>query len=64
MNIKVNGQGEFLSISIDPEFLKEDVDMVEETLLEAVKDAAGQAKQVSDDAMQAVQAGRSIPGLM
>ena len=38
--------------------------MVEETLLEAVKDAAGQAKQVSDDAMQAVQAGMSIPGLM
>ena len=64
VNIKVNGQGEFLSISIDPEFLKEDVDMVEETLLEAVKDAAGQAKQVSDDAMQAVQAGLSIPGLM
>ena len=64
VNIKVNGQGEFLAVSIDPEFLQEDAELVEETLLEAIRDAAGQAKQVGDDAMQAVQAGMSLPGFM
>jgi len=64
VNIKVNGQGEFLAVSIDPEFLQEDAELVEETLLEAIRDAAGQAKRVGDDAMQAVQAGMSLPGFM
>ena len=64
VNIKVNGQGEFLALSIDPEFLKEDQEVVEETLLEAIRDAAGQSKQVSEDAMAAVQSGMGIPGLM
>lgn len=64
VNIKINGQGEFVAISIDPEFLKEEAEFVEETLLEAVRDAAGQAKQVSEDAMQTVQSSMSIPGFM
>ncbi|MBT5378716.1 MAG: YbaB/EbfC family nucleoid-associated protein [Opitutae bacterium] len=64
VSIKVNGQGEFLALSIDPEFLKEDQEFVEETLLEAIRDAAGQSKQVSEDAMAAVQSGMGIPGLM
>jgi DNA-binding YbaB/EbfC family protein len=64
VNIKMNGQGEFLALSIDPEFLKEDQEFVEETLLEAIRDAAGQSKQISEDAMAAVQSGMGIPGLM
>ena len=64
VNIKVNGQGEFLALSIDPEFLKEDQEFVEETFLEPIRDAAGQSKQVSEDAMAAVQSGMGIPGLM
>ena len=64
VNIRINGQGEFLSISIDPEFLKEDREFVEETLLEAVRDAAKKAKEVSEEAMETVQASMSIPGLM
>ena len=64
VNIKVNGQGEFLAISINPDFLNEDQEFVEETLLEAIRDAATQAKQVGEDAMNAVQSTMGIPGLM
>ena len=31
VNIKINGQGEFLAISINPDFLNEDQEFVEET---------------------------------
>jgi DNA-binding YbaB/EbfC family protein len=64
VQIKISGQGEFLGLSIDPEFLKEDVEFVEETMLEAVKEASQKAKEVSEEAMESVQAGMSFPGLM
>ena len=64
VSIKVTAQGDFVSLKIDPEFLKEDVEFVEETLLEAIREASTKAKEVSEDAMQEVQAGMSIPGLM
>ena len=40
INIQINGQGEFQAFKIDPEFLKEDAEFVEETLLGAVQEAA------------------------
>ena len=39
INIKINGQGEFQAFKIDPEFLKEDAEFIEETLLGAVQGA-------------------------
>ena len=57
INIKIDGQGEFQSFTIDPEFLKEDSEFVEETLLAAVKEAAAKAKETSDEAMGAVTGG-------
>lgn len=62
VTIVVTGAQEFRSIKLDPELLKEDAAMVEETLLLAVKEAAAQAKQVSEAEMQKITAGFSLPG--
>lgn len=65
ITIKINGQGEMQSIKIDPEFLKEDAEFVEETLLAAVQEASAKAKETSEEAMSAVSAGMGgFPGLM
>lgn len=57
ITIKITGQGEFRSLKIDPEFLKEDAEFVEETLLAAVQEAAAKAKETSDEAMESVAGG-------
>jgi len=66
ITIKINGQGEMLSIKIDPEFLQEDVEFVEETLLAAVQEASAKAKETSEEAMSAVTGGMGggLPGFM
>ncbi len=64
IKVVITGAGEFRSLKVDPEFLKEDAEMVEETLLEAVKDASKQAKALNDEEMQKVSAGFQMPGLM
>ena len=43
VQIKISGAGKFLAVKLDPEFLKEDAKLVEETLLNAVREA-GQAE--------------------
>ncbi|MDB2311060.1 YbaB/EbfC family nucleoid-associated protein [Opitutales bacterium] len=63
INIKINGQGDFQAFKIDPEFLKEDAEFIEETLLGAVQEAAAKAKETSEDAMGAVTGGMGgFPG--
>lgn len=64
IKIVITGQSEFKSLKIDPEFLKEDAEMVEETLLEAIRDAAKQAKDLNEEEMQKVSQGFNMPGLM
>ncbi|MGB0408677.1 MAG: YbaB/EbfC family nucleoid-associated protein [Opitutales bacterium] len=65
ITVKINGQGEFQGFKIDPEFLKEDADFVEETLLAAVQESAAKAKEASEEAMGAVTGGMGgFPGLM
>ncbi|MDQ8203722.1 YbaB/EbfC family nucleoid-associated protein [Pelagicoccus sp. SDUM812003] len=62
--IKINGQGEFLSLKIDPELLKEEASLVEETLLEAVKEAAAKSKAYNEEEMSKATQGFNMPGLM
>ena len=63
IQIKINGQGEFQSFKLDPEFLKEDADFIEETLLAAVQEAAAKAKETSEEAMGSVAGGMGgFPG--
>ncbi len=61
--VKVNGAGEFRSLKIDEEFLKEDKEMVEQALLTAVQEAAAKAKEYNETEMQKVTGGMNMPGL-
>jgi DNA-binding YbaB/EbfC family protein len=62
--VKITLQQEVKSIKIDPEFLKEDPTMVQDTITEAVKSALEQSRKQSQEAMSSVTAGINIPGLM
>ena len=64
VRIKINGNGRFLDLSLDPEFLKEDAKLVSETILGAVQDAASQAKEHHSAEMQKLTAGIQLPGFM
>ncbi len=63
VQVKVNGAGKFLALKLDPAFLKEDSKLVEETLLNAVREAATKAKELNDSEMQRVSAGFQMPGM-
>ena len=66
VTVKITGQGDFQSISFDPEFLKEDADVVEEATLAAVSEAAAKAKKANEDLMGEITGGMGmgLPGLM
>ncbi len=63
VRVKVNGQGDFLALTLDPEFLKEDAAVVSQTVLDAVKQAAAQAKALGEEEMNKVTAQFQMPGL-
>jgi DNA-binding YbaB/EbfC family protein len=64
VKIKVNGNGKFLSLALDPEFLKEDGKLVADTVLAAFQDAAKQAKEYNESEMQKVTGAFQMPGFM
>ena len=59
ITVNINGMGEFLGFKLDPEFLKEDPELIEETLLDAVKEATLKAKETSETAMKQLTSGLS-----
>lgn len=63
VQIKINGAGKFLALKLDPEFLKEDSKLVEETILNAVREAATKAKELNDSEMQRISSGFQMPGM-
>lgn len=63
VQVKINGAGKFLAVKLDPEFLKEDAKLIEETLLNAVREAATKAKELNDTEMQRISAGFQMPGM-
>ena len=63
VQIKINGAGKFLAVKLDPEFLKEDTKVVEETLLNAVREAATKAKELNDSEMQRISSAFQVPGM-
>ena len=64
IEIEITGDGIFKNILIDPEFLKEDAELVQETLLLAVKEATDKAKEKNEALMGAVSGGLgNMPGL-
>ena len=62
VKIKISGSGKFLSLALDPEFLKEDAALVAETLLAAIQDAAKQSKDYNEAEMQKITGAFQMPG--
>lgn len=62
VQIRINGAGKFLALTLDPEFLKEDPKFVAETLLQSTQEAAAKAKEMNDSEMQKISAGFPLPG--
>ena len=62
VQIKINGAGKFLALTLDPEFLKEDKKLIEETILNAVQEAAQKAKERNDSEMQKISSSFQMPG--
>lgn len=63
IKIVITGQSELKSLKLDPDFLKEDTDFVEETLLAALQEANQKAKETYEEAMNEISGGMSMPGL-
>lgn len=63
VQVKINGSGKFLALKLDPEFLKEDAKLVEETVLNAVQEAATKAKELNDSEMQRISSAFQVPGM-
>jgi hypothetical protein len=65
VKVMMNGQGQIQSVKISPEAVNpQEVEMLEELVLAAVKDAAAKAKEASDKKLGALTGGIKIPGLM
>jgi len=64
VTVKVSGAGDILSIKIAPEVVNpEDVELLEDLVLSAVRQATGDAKKLAADEMGKLTAGLGIPGL-
>ncbi|MBI5771126.1 MAG: YbaB/EbfC family nucleoid-associated protein [Verrucomicrobia bacterium] len=64
VKVKINGNGRFLGLVLDPEFLKEDAKVVGDTVLGAIQDAVKQAKDYNDAEMKKVTSAFQMPGFM
>lgn len=63
VQVKISGAGKFLALKLDAEFAKEDLKLVEETILNAVQEAATKAKALHDAEMQKISAAFQGPGM-
>lgn len=63
VKVKVTASGKFTSLSLDPEFLKEDARLVSDTVLAAIQDASKRAKELNDSEMQKVTSAFQMPGI-
>lgn len=63
VKVKVNGAGKFLALTLDPEFLKEDAKLVQDTILGAMQEAATKAKELNDSEMQKISSAFQMPGM-
>lgn len=64
VKVKVNGRGEIISLKIDPDAVDpNDVEMLEDTILAAIQDAAENAQKVSAEKMNKASGGMAGMGL-
>jgi DNA-binding YbaB/EbfC family protein len=65
VSVTVTGQREFQGIKIDPSAVDpDDVEMLEDLISAAIKDAMEKAAAVSEERLGALTGGMKIPGLM
>ena len=64
VRVTASGTGEILSLKIAPEVVSaDDVEMLEDLILSAVRQATADAKKLSETEMGKLTAGLGIPGL-
>jgi DNA-binding YbaB/EbfC family protein len=64
VKVVVNGKKDLVSISIDPEVVdKDDVQMLEDLIIAAIRQAQEQADAAGQEKMAAVTGGMKLPGL-
>jgi DNA-binding YbaB/EbfC family protein len=63
VQVKINGAGQFVSLKIDAEFLKEDAATVSSEILAVVQEASAAAKKFNEEEMQKVTSAFQMPGL-
>ncbi len=67
VTVVVNGQQELISVKIDPKLITEDIEMVEDLVVAAVRQAMEKSKEESQQKMNAVtggmMSGLNLPGL-
>ena len=63
VKLTANGQGDFLQLQLDPEFLKEEASLVTETILAAFQEASQSAKDMAQEAMKSISHGLKLPGM-
>lgn len=65
VKVTINGQQEIQSVKISPEVVNaEDVAMLEDLVLAAVRDAIAKSQQAAAERLGAITGGLKIPGLM
>jgi DNA-binding YbaB/EbfC family protein len=65
VTVQVSGAKEFLGIKIDPSAVDpDDVELLEDIITVAVKDAMTRAQATSEEKLGVLTAGLNIPGLM
>lgn len=57
----VNGQQKLLSITIDPDVARDDVEMLQDLVVAAVNDAMDRSRELAAERMQSVAAGLGLP---
>lgn len=67
VTVVVNGQQELISVKIDPQLIAEDIEMVEDLVVAAVRQAMEKSKEESQQKVNAVTGGMlgglNLPGL-
>ena len=63
VKVVVNGKKDVKSLKINPDVMSEDVDMLEDLILAAIKKAQENANKESKDKMGSLTGGMNIPGL-
>ncbi len=64
VNVRINGKKEILSVKIDPEVVDpDDVETLEDLVVAAVNEAIKKVESTSNEEMQKITGGMSLPGM-